>query len=82
MEWALAIIFGIAALLLIYSFVKTNHEKKAEQRELDLLYISTTQEITKLQKQVQNLELAMGVNHQTRVAASSIDEGSKAANGN
>nr|WP_309099478.1 hypothetical protein [Fredinandcohnia onubensis] len=57
MEWALVILFGVAAVLLILSYALTKKAKKAEQRELELYSISFMEEINKLQQQIRNLEL-------------------------
>lgn len=57
MEWALVILFGVAAVLLILSYALTKKAKKVEQRELELYSISFMEEINKLQQQIRNLEL-------------------------
>ncbi|WP_052307729.1 hypothetical protein [Bacillus timonensis] len=57
MEWALVILFGVAAVLLILSYALTKKAKKAEQRELELYSISFMEEINKLQQQMRKLEL-------------------------
>ncbi|MFT4414259.1 hypothetical protein ACLM5H_10405 [Fredinandcohnia humi] len=57
MEWALVILFGVAALLLILSYTLTRKAKKAEQRELELFSIGFMEEINKLQKQIRDVEL-------------------------
>ncbi|MCC3357341.1 hypothetical protein [Bacillus sp. REN16] len=57
MEWALVILFGVAAVLLILSYALTKKAKKAEQRELELYSVSFMEEINKLQEQMRNLEL-------------------------
>lgn len=57
MEWALAVLFMIAAVLLIYSYYKSRQAVKVEQREIDTMYMSLMEEINKLQNQVRSLEL-------------------------
>ncbi|MCM3585865.1 hypothetical protein M3182_08925 [Mesobacillus maritimus] len=57
MEWAIAILFGTAAVLLIVSFVKTKQSSQVEQREIDTVYVSLMEEINKLQEQLRNVEL-------------------------
>lgn len=57
MEWALVILFGVAAVLLILSYTLTKKAKKVEQRELELFSVSFMEEINKLQQQMRNLEL-------------------------
>jgi hypothetical protein len=57
MEWALAILFGAAVMLLILSFYKTRQESKAGQQEMEEFSISILKEVYKLQKQMRNFEL-------------------------
>ncbi|WP_453996649.1 hypothetical protein [Bacillus nitroreducens] len=57
MEWALVILFGIAAGMLILSYTLTKKAKKAEQRELELYSVTFMEEINKLQQQMRKLEL-------------------------
>jgi hypothetical protein len=57
MEWALAILFGAAALLLVLSFFKTRHSSKVEQQKIDMIHISVMEEINRLQEQIRNVEL-------------------------
>ena len=57
MEWALIILFTIAALLLILSFIKTKQALKKEQREIDIVHFSVMEEINQLQNQIRNIEL-------------------------
>ncbi|MFS0863805.1 hypothetical protein [Fredinandcohnia sp. 179-A 10B2 NHS] len=57
MEWALVILFGAAAVLLILSYTLTKKAKKAEHRELELYSISFMEEINKLQQQMRDIEL-------------------------
>jgi DNA-binding NarL/FixJ family response regulator len=57
MAWAFAILFGIAALLLIFSLLKIKQTSIKEQREMDALHVSLMNEIKQLQQQVRNMEL-------------------------
>ncbi len=57
MEWTLAILFFAAVVLLIGSTIRSRKTAKAEQREIDMIHLSVTEEITQLQTQVRNLEL-------------------------
>jgi hypothetical protein len=57
MEWALAILFVIAALLLIVSFIKTRQSSKADNQKIDMIHMSVMEEIDKLQVQMRNIEL-------------------------
>jgi hypothetical protein len=57
MQWALAILFSSAALLLILSVLKTRQLANAEQQKIDSSYFSVMEEIDKLQKQIRNIEL-------------------------
>ncbi len=70
MEWALAILFGAAAMLLILSFYKTRQESKAGKREMEEFSISIMKEVQELQKQLRNFELDAEVQ--------STEEGKKA----
>ncbi|MCU9612339.1 hypothetical protein OEV98_02030 [Caldibacillus lycopersici] len=57
MEWALAILFGISALLFIYSIIKTNISAKAEKERMDTDHIAVLKEIKDLKESIQKLEL-------------------------
>ncbi|MCL7746624.1 hypothetical protein [Halalkalibacter alkaliphilus] len=57
MEWALAILFGSAILLLILSFSKTRQSQKAAQQELEQFSISIMEEVYQLQKKMRDFEL-------------------------
>ncbi|WP_077212978.1 hypothetical protein [Bacillus dakarensis] len=57
MEWALTILFCIAAGLLIWSTIKAKQDQRAKQREMDTSYVALMEEITKLQKHVRSVEL-------------------------
>lgn len=55
MEWALAILFGAAILLLILSFYMTKQPPKSDQ--LEKLAVSFMEEVQSLEKQIRNIEL-------------------------
>ncbi len=57
MGLALTILFGIAMLLLIFSFVRMKQLAKKEKKEIDLVSIQLMEEINRLGNQVRNLEL-------------------------
>ena len=57
MGWALGIIFGIAILLLTFSFFQIRKSSKIEKREIDLMSIHLMEEINKLEKQIRTIEL-------------------------
>ncbi|KHF40668.1 hypothetical protein LQ50_07645 [Halalkalibacter okhensis] len=57
MEWALAILFGAAILLLILSFSKTKQSQKAAKQELEQFSISIMEEVYQLQKKMREFEL-------------------------
>lgn len=57
MEWALASLFGIAAVLLILSYFNIRKSAKTEQQEINSVYVSLMEENNKLQEQIRILEL-------------------------
>jgi hypothetical protein len=57
MEWALSILFGVAILLLFWSFVKGKKSAKIEKSEIEQFSISIMEEMQQLQQQMRNLEL-------------------------
>ncbi|MFC7687176.1 hypothetical protein [Ureibacillus sp. GCM10028918] len=57
MEWALTGLFIVAVLLLIFSMYKNKQASKIEQREIDTVYMTIMEEITKLQNQIQVLTI-------------------------
>ena len=56
MEWALAILFGVAILLLVLSFFKTKETSKVEQ-QIEDISLSFTDKVHQLQQQIRNIEL-------------------------
>lgn len=61
MEWALVLLIGVAALLLIISFFKFKKLSKDEQQEIDLVSISLKQEIEELKLHIRHLEIDMEI---------------------
>ena len=57
MEWALTGLFIVAVLLLIFSMYKNKQTSKIEQREIDTIYLTIMEEITKLQNQIRVLSI-------------------------
>ncbi|WP_449622449.1 hypothetical protein [Robertmurraya sp. Marseille-Q9965] len=64
MGWALSALFIVAALLFVFSYYKSKQAAKAEQREIDTVYMSMMEEVNKLQGQVRSLELESEINAQ------------------
>jgi hypothetical protein len=61
MGWTLAILFLIAAFLLVISFTKSYLESKAEQKRIDMVHIAVMKEINDMQDSIRNLELDLEV---------------------
>lgn len=61
MEWTLAGLFGVAALLLIMSISKSFQASRAEQKRIDMSHISIMQEINTLQDSIRNIELEIEI---------------------
>jgi len=57
MEWTLAGLFAISALLLIVSMLRSARTAKKERDQIDQIHISILEEINSLQKTIRNLEL-------------------------
>lgn len=57
MVWVIAALFLISAGLFIYSYLQNKQALKIEQREIDTIYMTMTDEINKLQTQIRKLEL-------------------------
>jgi TolA-binding protein len=57
MEWALAILFGTAVLLLILSFVKTKQSSSKVEQQIEQISFTFTDEVHQLQQQIRNIEL-------------------------
>ncbi|RST73138.1 hypothetical protein D4T97_014175 [Siminovitchia acidinfaciens] len=61
MEWTLGGLFAASALLLIISGVKGRKASKEEQKEIDMIHISTMNEIKDIRESIRNLELDMDI---------------------
>jgi hypothetical protein len=57
MEWTLAGLLGVSALLLVLSIIKTNRKSKEAQKEIDLVHISIMKEINSLQESISEIDL-------------------------
>lgn len=57
MEWTLIGLFIVAVLLLIFSMYKNKQASKIEQREIDTVYMTIMEEITKLQNEIRVLTM-------------------------
>ncbi|WP_071395130.1 hypothetical protein [Bacillus tuaregi] len=57
MEWAIAILFVAAIILLILSFRKTKDSSKAIEQQIEEMSFTFMDEVTKLQQQIRNVEL-------------------------
>ncbi|GIN57027.1 hypothetical protein [Lederbergia ruris] len=64
MEWMLAILLGVAVVLLILSFVKARQESSKVEREVDQLSLTLTDELYKLQEKIRFLEIDGEINAQ------------------
>lgn len=57
MEWTLGGLFAASALLLIISGIKGRKASKEEMKELDLIHVSTMNEIRDIRESIRNMEL-------------------------
>ena len=57
MEWAIALLFAAAVVLLILSFSKNNQQSKSFEKQLEETTFTYMEEINKLQEQIRNMEL-------------------------
>lgn len=57
MEWALTILFGAAAVLLILSFTKTKQSSKQIEQQIEEVSFTFMDELNKVQQQIRNMEL-------------------------
>ncbi len=56
-EWAIVLMFVTAALLFILSFSKNRQLAKEEQQNMNAMEFTVMEEITKLQSQINNIEI-------------------------
>ncbi len=61
MEWTLAGLFTISALLLIISILKAHHVSKVAHNEIDMVHISNMKELNLIQELIRNMELDLEV---------------------
>jgi hypothetical protein len=61
MEWTLAILFAVSALLLIVSIARTRKAAKAERKEIDMVHMSVMTDINEMQESLRNMELDIEV---------------------
>ncbi|WP_312469459.1 hypothetical protein [Neobacillus sp.] len=61
MEWTLAGLFGISAILLIISILKTVQASKVTRNEIDMVHVANMKEIHSMQESIRNLELDIEV---------------------
>ncbi|GIN21216.1 hypothetical protein J1TS3_23500 [Siminovitchia fordii] len=61
MEWTLGGLFAASALLLIISGIKGRNASKEEMKELDMIHISTMNEIKDIRESIRNMELDIEV---------------------
>lgn len=61
MEWTLAGLFGISAILLIISILKTIQASKVTRNEIDMVHVANMKEIHSMQESIRNLELDIEV---------------------
>jgi hypothetical protein len=57
MEWAIALLFAAAVVLLILSYSKNNQQSKSFEEQLEETTFTYMEEINKLQEQIRNMEL-------------------------
>lgn len=70
----LAILLGLAVLLLILSFVKTRRNSSKIEKEVDQLSLTMTDELYKLQQKVRFLEIDREIDAQELKISSSSSE--------
>ncbi|MBP1914103.1 hypothetical protein [Lederbergia galactosidilytica] len=74
MEWMLAILLGVAVVLLILSFVKAKQDSSKVEREVDQMSLTLTDELYKLQQKLHFLEIDGEINAQELGIPSSSSE--------
>ncbi|MBM6619529.1 hypothetical protein [Bacillus suaedaesalsae] len=57
MEWALAIIFIVAVIMVVLSFVKSRQTATSEKQKVDMMYLNFMEEMNKLEDKVRSVEL-------------------------
>lgn len=61
MEWALAILFIAAAIMLLLSFINGKQAASSEKQKVDMMYLNFMEEMNKLEAKVRNVELDMEI---------------------
>lgn len=61
MEWTLGGLFAASALLLIISGIKGRKASKEAQKEIDMIHVSTMNEIRDIRESLRNMELDIEV---------------------
>ena len=61
MEWTLAGLFVLSALLLVASLAKTYQASRAEHKRIDMAHIAIMKDINNLQESIRNIELDIEV---------------------
>jgi len=61
MEWTLAILFIVSALLLIISIIMTRRASRAEQKGIDMVHLSVMDDINNMQDSIRNLEFDIDI---------------------
>ncbi|MGE8078798.1 hypothetical protein [Peribacillus loiseleuriae] len=57
MEWTLALLFGVAVVLLILSFIKSKQLKQEKEQQMEQFTISFLKELNQLQQKIQDVEI-------------------------
>ena len=61
MEWTIAILFVVSALLLIISILMTRQASKAEQKGIDMVHLSVMDDINNMHDSIRNLEFDLEI---------------------
>ncbi|WP_307410058.1 hypothetical protein [Neobacillus ginsengisoli] len=61
MEWTLVGLFGVSAILLVISILKSSHASKVEHKQIDMVHIDIMKEINAVQESIRNIELDIEV---------------------
>lgn len=57
MEWTLAILFVVSALLFIISMSKSGRASKEKQNEIDMIHMAVMNEINDVKETIRDIEL-------------------------
>ncbi|MGG3914798.1 hypothetical protein [Rossellomorea vietnamensis] len=74
MGWAIAILFGSAVVLLIFSFIKTTQTNSKLEQQIEHVSISVLNEVHELEKQLRNIQLDAEITAQQAGAAPAVSE--------